>query len=286
MSAPEIFDRTLRRLRRDRAQPRFGEHAFLRDAMVEALLDRVDLVTRRFARALDLGCADGSLTRALAARGCDMVSADAGAAFATALGGVRCDEDRLPFAPASFDLVVSAGVLDSVNDLPGALIQCRRALRPDGLFLAAFVGGDSLPRLRAALLAADGAAGGGVPQRTHPRIDVRAAGDLLVRAGFVLTVADGERLEVGYADPLRLMHDLRGMAATSLLAGQAPPWLGRRRIAALIEAFMAQADADGRVRERFDLVFMTGWAPGPDQPQPARRGSAGASLAAALTPRS
>ena len=113
---------------------------------------------------------------------------------------------------------------------------------------------------------------------------MRSAGDLLVRAGFVLTVADGERLDVGYADPLRLMHDLRGMAATRLLAGQGPPWLGRPRLGALIEAFMTQANADGRVRERFDLVFMTGWAPGPDQPQPARRGSAGASLAAALRP--
>ena len=168
MSAPEIFDRTLRRLRRDRAQPRFGDHAFLRDAMVEGLLDRLDLVTRRFERALDLGCANGTVTRALIERGCDVVSVDAGAAFATAVGGIQCDEDRLPFAPESFDLVVSAGVLDSVNDLPGALIQCRRALRPDGLFLAAFVGGDSLPRLRAALLAADEAAGRRRPAANAP----------------------------------------------------------------------------------------------------------------------
>lgn len=282
MDAPEIFDRQLRRLRRDRAAPRFAEHAFLREAMVEALLDRLDLVTRRFTRALDLGCADGSLTRALRARGIQAVPCDAGARFAAASGGVRCDEDRLPFAPDSFDLIVSAGVLDAVNDLPGALIQCRRALRPDGLFLAGFVGAGSLPRLKAALLAADAAAGSGVSQRVHPQIDVRAAGDLLGRAGFVLTVADGERLDVGYADPFRLIADLRGMAGTNLLTGQHPPWPGRARLADMASAFMSGADADGRVRERFELVFMTGWSPGPDQPRPAKRGSATVSLATTL----
>lgn len=279
---PEIFDRALRRLRRDRAQPAFAAHAFVRDAIVEGLLDRLDGVTRRFARALDLGCADGSLGRALAARGIETLSCDAGARFARAAGGVQCDEDRLPFADGSVDLIVSAGVLDQVDDLPGALILCRRILRPDGLLLAGFVGAGSLPRLRAAVRAADDAMGGAVPPRLHPLIDVRAAGDLLARAGFVLPVADSERLDVGYADPLRLIADLRGMAAGNLLAGQRPPWIGRARLARLAEAFAAQADADGRVRERFELTFMTGWSPGPDQPRPARRGSATASLAAAL----
>lgn len=280
MEPPEIFDRRLRRLRRDRAAPRFGDHAFLRDAIVEGLLDRLDLVTRRFERALDLGTADGSLTRALRARGIHVTPSDAGARFAR--GGVQCDEDRLPFDPDSFDLIVSAGVLDGVNDLPGALIQCRRALRPDGLFLAGFVGAGSLPRLKKALLAADQAAGEAIPQRVHPLIDVRAAGDLLTRAGFALTVADGEPLDVGYADPFRLIADLRGMAATNMLAGQGPPALTRGRLAHLAASFAALADADGRTRERFELIFMTGWAPGPDQPQPAKRGSATASLVAAL----
>ncbi|WP_223799631.1 methyltransferase domain-containing protein [Sphingomonas nostoxanthinifaciens] len=267
MATSEIFDRHLRRLRRDRAAPRFADHAFLRDAMIEGLLDRLDLVTWPFATALDLGCADGALTRALQARGLDVVACDAGARFAEAIGGVQCDEDRLPFEEGSFDLIVSAGVLDSVNDLPGALIQCRRALKPDGLFLAAFTGAGSLARFKAALLAADAGAGGGVPQRVHPQIDVRAAGDLLLRAGFVLTVADSETLDVGYPDPFRLMADLRGMAGTNLLSGQAPPWLGRRRLAALAEAFATNADADGRVRERFEMMFMTGWAPGPRAPE-------------------
>jgi len=282
VSVPEIFSRPLRRLRRDRAQPGYADHAFLRDAIVDGLLDRLDLVTRSFARALDLGCADGSLTHALIARGIEVTPCDAGGRFAAALGGVQADEDALPFEPGSFDLIVSAGALDSVNDLPGALIQCRRALRPDGLFLAGFVGAGSLPRLRAAVAAADDARGGPVPARFHPGIEVRAAGDLLARAGFVLTVADSEPLDVGYPHVLRLVADLRGMAATSQLSGQRPPWFGRARLAALADAFAAQADADGRVREHFELVFMTGWAPGPDQPQPARRGSATASLAAAL----
>ena len=282
VDTPEIFDRRLRAIRRDRAAPRFQDYAFLRDTIVEGLLERLDTVKRPMKRALDLGCADGSLTRALMERGMDVVACDAGARFVEAVGGVQCDEDRLPFAPESFDLIVSAGVLDTVNDLPGALIQCRRALRPDGLFLAGFVGAGSLPKLRNALLAADDAMGDGVPQRVHPLIDVRAAGDLLVRAGFVLTVAAGEWRDVGYGDPLRLMTDLRGMAATNLLADQRPPWLGRARLAAVAEAFMGTADADGRVREHFEFVFMTGWTPGPDQPQPARRGSATASLASAL----
>jgi len=278
---PEIFDRNLRRLRRDRAARRFADHSFVRDAIVEGLLDRLDLVKRDFAHALDLGTADGSLARALRDRGIEVVASDAGALFAG--NGVQCDEDRLPFEPATFDLIVSAGVLDSVNDLPGALIQCRRALKPDGLFLAGFVGAGSLPFLKRALLAADEAAGGGIPQRIHPAIDVRAAGDLLTRAGFVLHVADGESLDVGYGDPFRLMSDLRGMAATNMLAGQNLP-LTRGRLAHLARAFEQAAGADGRLRERFELVFMTGWAPGPDQPQPAKRGSATASLAAALKP--
>ncbi|WP_420140741.1 methyltransferase domain-containing protein [Sphingomonas sp.] len=286
MDVPQIFDPALRRLRRDRAAPLYGDHAFLRETMVEGLLERLDFVTRPFKDALDLGCADGSLTRALQARGMTVTATDSGARFAEAAGGIVADEDHLPFAPESFDLIVSAGALDTVNDLPGALVQCRRALRPDGLFLAAFTGAGSLAKLRRALIAADSAMGDAVPQRIHPLIDVRAAGDLLGRTGFVLTVADSEPLDVGYSDVFRLMTDLRGMAAANLLAGQRPPWLGRARLAALGEAFAAQADEDGRVRERFETVFMTGWAPSPDQPKPARRGSATASLAAALKGRS
>ena len=283
---PEIFDRALRRLRRDRACPSFAAHHFLREAIVEGLLDRLDAVTRRFSRALDLGCADGTLAQALRARGMEVVAADASVRFAAAVGGVQCDEDRLPFEAGSFDLIVSAGALDTVNDLPGALIQCRRALRPDGLLLAGFVGAGSLPVLRAAIRAADDAFGGAVPPRLHPQIDVRAAGDLLARAGFALPVADSEPLDVRYGSVAGLVRDLRGMAATNQLSHQHPPWFGRARLAVLADAFAARAEPDGRVRERFELLFVTGWAPAPDQPQPARRGSATVSLATALKPRS
>ena len=210
-----------------------------------------------------------------------MLPADPGGRFAGAADGVQCDEDRLPFPDGSFDLIVSAGVLDSVNDLPGALIQCRRALRPDGLLLAAMIGAGSLPRLKAAVRAADDRFGS-APARFHPQIDVRSAGDLLVRAGFALPVADGERLDVGYASVFGLVADLRGMAGGNMLAGQHPPAFGRARLSALADGFAAQADADGRIREAFELLFLIGWAPGSDQPQPAKRGSATTSLAAAL----
>ena len=281
ISEAEIFDRRLRRLRRDRAMPGFAGHAFLLDHIVDELLFRLGSVTRGFDRALNLGCFDGRMSRALEQRGIGCVSADAGFAFARQSGGVQCEEDRLPFADASFDLVISAGVLDMVNDLPGALSLIRRALRPDGLFLAGFVGGGSLPRLRTATLRADSTLGA-TPPRIHPRVDLRSAADLLVRAGFALPVADGDRLTVRYGDPLRLAADLRGMAAGNQLRAQKPPFYGRHRIRALCDAFAEQADPDGRATETFEIIYLIGWSPGPGQPQPARRGSATRSLAEAL----
>ncbi|ARS25799.1 class I SAM-dependent methyltransferase [Sphingomonas sp. KC8] len=282
---PEIFDRRTRRLRRDRAAPGFADHAFLRDRMVEDLLDRLDSVKRTFTRALDLGTADGSLATALRTRGITTFTADPGFAFAKAAGGVQCDEDRLPFADGNFDLVIAAGGLDMVNDLPGALTLIRRILRPDGLFLAAFFGAGSLPRLRAALMAADDAAGRGVVARIHPQIDVRAAGDLLSRAGFALPVADIDHARVRYGDPLRLIGDLRGMAATNILRDRRGAALTAAHLPALFEAFAGMADADGRVTELFEIVHLTAWSPGPDQPKPARRGSGRTSLADALKPK-
>ncbi|WP_245858359.1 methyltransferase domain-containing protein [Sphingomonas guangdongensis] len=273
MSVPEIFDRAARRLRRDRAARDWAAHDFVRAVMLDGIAERLAGVKREFRDVLDLGAAD----RAFTLPGATITRADAGAVFAA--GAVQTDEDRPAFADASFDLVVSAGVLDSVNDLPGALVLIRRALRPDGLFLGAFLGAGSLATLRAALRDADPGAA-----RLHPQIDVRSAGDLLMRTGFALPVADGERLDVRYGDLFGLVRDLRGMAASNLLVGRSP--MTRGTLARLADAFAARADADGRVPERFEIVFVTGWSPHPDQPQPARRGSATASLAAALpTPR-
>ena len=280
---PEPFDRRRRRVRRDRAAARFAAHGFLHAYIAEELIARLTAVDRRFTRALSLGAPDAAIATALAAMDIATVAVDPGFLFAHAAGGVQCDEDRLPFADGSFDLVISPALLDSVNDLPGALILARRVLRPDGLFLAGLVGAGSLPRLRKAMLEADLIAGHAAP-RIHPQVDIRAAGDLLGRAGFTLPVADGERLDVRYRDLDSLLADLRFGAQGAVLAGIGPP-LGRMQAAAAHAAFAAGADADGRVTETFEIVYLIGWAPDASQPRPARRGSATASLAEALRPK-
>jgi len=278
------FDRALRRCRRDRAAGRFAEADYLHRMAADDLLERLDAVTRPFGRALDLGSGGGYLSARLRERGIEVVEADPGFAFARAAGGIQCDEDRLPFAEGSFDLVVSLGVLDSVNDLPGALILIRRALKPDGLFLGAFAGAGSLPRLRSAMLAADAAEGGAAP-RIHPQIDVRAAGDLLTRAGFTLPVVDCHGLDVRFPHLPALIRDLRAMGATNVLASRSTRPLGRAGLAAALADFAAHADPDGKTAERFEIIHLLGWAPAPGQPQPARRGSGKVSLAEALKAR-
>jgi SAM-dependent methyltransferase len=274
MTAPEIFDRAARRQRRDRAAPTYAAHDFIREAMLDGIAERLASVKRSFADVLDLGSFDG---RFAAPEGARIARLDAGHDFARAAGGVQGDEDRLPFADGSFDLVVSCGVLDQVNDVPGALTLARRALRRDGLFLGAFLGGASLSSLRSALRQAEGDR---PVARLHPQIDVRSAGDLLMRTGFALPVADAETLRVRYGSIGRLFDDLRGMAASNVLTERRP--LAREALARAAAAFADAADLDGRTTERFEIIFLTGWAPSPDQPQPARRGSATASLAAAF----
>jgi len=276
----EPFDRRRRRARRDRAAARFAAHGFLTVHIGAELLARLEGIDRHFERALLIGAADPALADALRMRGMAVSAVDAGLAFAQTAGGMQADEDRLPFAEGSFNLIVSAGVLDSVNDLPGALLLARRALRPDGLFLAGFLGAGSLPRLRAAMLEAD-MAGGGVAPRIHPQIDVRAAGDLLARAGFALPVADSERLDVRYRSLDSLLADLRFGAQGGVLAGRPAP-LTREQAAIAHARFLAGADADGRVAETFEIIYMIGWAPDPTQPRPAKRGSAVVSMAEAL----
>ncbi|MEG3165379.1 methyltransferase domain-containing protein [Sphingomonas sp. PB2P19] len=274
MDTPNIFDRAARRHRRDRAVPDYAAHDFVRATMLDGIAERLDAVTRDLGDILDLGCFDGAFVPPPGAR---VARFDPGFAFAKAAGGVQGDEDRLPFADASFDCVISAGVLDQVNDLPGALALIRRVLRPDSLFLGAFIGAGSLPALRSALRVAESER---PVARLHPQIDVRSAGDLLMRAGFTLPVADVETLNVGYRDIGRLFGDLRGMAASNILVGRHP--LGRAALSALAESFAQAADERGRTRERFEIIFLTGWSPDDSQPKPARRGSAVASLADAL----
>jgi SAM-dependent methyltransferase len=263
----EIFDRALRRKRRDRAAR--APEDFVRTHMLDGIAERLEGVKREFRDVLDLGSFGGGFTLP----GATVTRLEAGAAFAAAAGAIHADEDMHPFPDASFDLVVSAGVLDQVNDVPGMLALARRALRPDGLFLAAFLGAGTLATLRAAFLAAEGDR---PVARFHPQIDVRAGGDLLTRAGFALPVSDTETLGVRYASIFGLFRDLRGMAATNLLPGTPP--LTRGTLARAAQAFAEQADADGRTTERFEIVYLTGWAPDESQPKPLKPGSPALSL--------
>ncbi len=261
----QLFDPKLARLRRARAAPGDDPAYFLHRRAADELLERLDLVSRPFATALDLS-SHSRLAERLSERG---------------IAVTRCDEEGLPFAAGPFDLAVSLGLIDTVNDLPGALALIRRALKPDGLFLAAFAGAGSLPRLRRAMRAAEEAEGAGASPRIHPQIDVRAAGDLLTRAGFALPVVDRDVVDVRYASLGRLIAGLRAMGATNRLAGQSARPIGRRGLAAAIADF---SNGDGKTVERFEIVYLSGWAPDPDQPRPAPRGSGAASLAVALKP--
>ena len=249
--------------------------------MADEIAGRLGDINRRFGCALDLGCHDGRLGRQLPVDGCTY--ADPGESFARMAGGIVCDEDRLPFADASFDLIVSAGSLHLVNDLPGALIQIRRCLRPDGLFLASFVGGDSLAGLRRAFLEAESAILGGAGARIAPMVDVAAAGALLQRAGFAMPVVDIDTLAIRYDSLFAAMAELRGMGESNALTGRRP--LRRDVLMAAAEQFAATADPDGRVVVKVQIIHLSGWAPAPGQPQPLKPGSATTSLRDALKDR-
>jgi NADH dehydrogenase [ubiquinone] 1 alpha subcomplex assembly factor 5 len=276
MSVPQIFDRRARHVQRDRVAP--DASGFFAQTMIEDLLDRLDSVQRPFARALVIG-AEPLLITGLAERGIAATVIEAAPRRALRLGAAAMEEDALDVAAANFDLALSSGALDTVADLPGALIQIRRALRPDGLLLANLAGAPSLPALRTAASAADAASGQAVA-RFHPLVDVRTAGDLLVRAGFALPVADLDTLDIAYSGVAPLLADLRAAAATNVLAERHA--VTRGWLAEVAEAFASAADRDGRTHEALSFVTLTGWAPSDTQPQPARRGSATASLARAL----
>lgn len=282
-----VFDRRAVRLHRDRAAARFDDHRFLFDEVGARLLDRLDDVRRRFPRILDLGTRTGLLASRLAAHpGTEtVVAADLSEAMIRRAPqlGVVADEEALPFAEGAFDLVVSNWGLHWVNDLPGCLTQIRRILRPDGLFLAAFPGGDTLYELRRAFLEAEAAAEDGMSPRTSPLADVRDAGSLLQRAGFALPVVDVDTITVTYVNALLLMRELRGMGEANAVRERRRSFTRRGTMAEAWAEYHARfAESDGRVPATFQILFLTAWAPHPDQQKPLRPGTAAARLADAL----
>lgn len=282
-----IFDRRLVRLHRSRAAGRLDQHDFLIREAGERLLERLDDIERKFPLALDLGCHGGELGRLRGSRGGieTLVELDPAPAMARRAGtrAVVAEEDALPFGGASFDLVMSCLSLHWVNDLPGALHQLRHALKPDGLFLAALFGGETLKELRAVLLEAELAEEGGASPRVSPFADARELGGLLQRAGFALPVVDVDTIRVTFADAFALMRDLRGMGETNALAARrsAPTRRGTfMRTASLYrERF---GDSDGRIPATFQVVFLTAWAPHESQQKPLAPGSARMRLSDAL----
>lgn len=282
---PKIFDRLLLRARQKRARA-IMPATFLLDRVAGELGERLSAVLRRFDIAVDLGTPTDVVRRLLAASGkvTTIVAAEFSAIeLDNSYLRVSADEEALPFADSSLDLVTSALALQFVNDLPGALIQIRRALKPDGLFLASLIGGESLLELRSAIAAAESELEGGVSPHVAPFADVRELGALLQRAGFALPVIDSERVVVRYDSAIALMHDLRRMGATNVLHERQRKPLRRatleRTAAIYAERF---ADADGRMRASFEIIWLSGWTPHASQQKPLKPGSAAQRLADAL----
>jgi SAM-dependent methyltransferase len=283
--SPLIFDRMLLRARRRRALAG-APASFLLERVADDLADRLAAVLRRFPLALDLGTPGEAVRSALARVETIgvVVAADALPPRGEAPPRfVVADEEALPFADAAFDLVVSALALQFVNDLPGTLAQVRRALKPDGLFLAALVGGETLIELRQSFAEAEAEIEDGASPRVAPFADVRELGALLQRAGFALPVVDADRATVRYDSAFALMHDLRRMGATNALVDRRRTPLRRATVMRMAEIYGARfADGGGRVRATFEILWLSGWAPHPSQQQPLKPGSAKARLAEAL----
>jgi NADH dehydrogenase [ubiquinone] 1 alpha subcomplex assembly factor 5 len=264
-STPQIFDPARRMALRARALAMGAEQSFLLQHMADELSERLACVSRSFDRILLIGPMAALADRILPGRDNDVVAEP------------MLDEERLAFFASDFDLILSAGTLDSVNDLPGALVQIRRCLKPDGLFLGTLFGAGSLATLKAALLEADGA---WVRAHVHPQIDLQIMSELMSRAGFALPVADIDALNVRYGSWRRLIADLRAAGIGNALAG--PRGFARSLPERLDTAWTTRADANGKVQECFTFLQLSGWAPAASQPQPARRGSGTVSLADVL----
>ena len=268
-AATPLFDRRAWRLHRDRAA---GGVDFLHEEVAVRLIDRLDLVNRNFTTVLDFGTRDGELARVLAGRPrCEtVIAAEPSLKLLMAAPPPRicADPELIPFRDASFDLVASCLALHWCADLPGALIQLRRALRPDGLLLAAMLGGSTLVELRTALFEAELAEEGGVSPRVSPTVELGDAAGLLQRAGFAMPVADSETITVTYPDMLTLMRDLRGMGETNALAARRR-FLNRATLARAAAIYAERfAAGNGRITATFEVLFLAGWAPHPSHAKP------------------
>jgi SAM-dependent methyltransferase len=270
--APKLFDRALLRMRQGRAL-RAGPATFLLDRIVEDMAERLHAVLRDFADVADIWTPDQALRKPSSDRFKSIIH----------IGLDGSDREALPFQPESLDLAVSALAFQFVNDLPGVLAQIRRALRPDGLLLAAMVGGDTLTELRQSFAAAEAECEGGVSPRVAPLADLRDVGALLQRAGFALPVTDVDRIVVRYDSAFALMADLRRMGATNILAERRRTPTRRATMLRMAQLYGERfADADGRIRATFDVIWLSGWAPHESQQKPLQPGSAKASLAEAV----
>ena len=262
-NSPLIFDRRLWRLRRERTVAGLAAHDFLYCIAAEQLLERRADTSRQLPRVLTLGCWEGLIVPTLRATGAHVTASDiTAAALPPVAPAVVVDEEWLPFAPRSFDCIISNLTLQAVNDLPGALVQCRQALGPDGLFLAALLGGATLTELRQALYLAEQSVLGGVSPRVAPNIGLDSAAALLQRAGFALPVADSQLVQVRYPHALALLRDLRGMGLTSILLDRAPRPPTRQLFARMAEIYADRFSApDGGILASFEIIFLHGWAP-------------------------
>lgn len=274
MSAPKLFDRALAAQRLDRALSQ-GPADFLLARAAEDLAERLALIKRDFTDALDLATPGPHAAQILAAANVTRIAPSLASLGQGRFAGFVGDPERPPLADASFDLAISLLALHQVDDLPGLLIQLRRALRPDGLLIAAVPGGDTLQELRACLIEAESEIAGGASPRVFPFADARALGGLLQRAGFALPVVDSDRLIVRYADMFALMRDLRAFGQTNVLIDRPRPFARRGLFLHAAQLYAERyADSDGRVRATFEILWATGWVPHPSQQKPLAPGSA------------
>jgi SAM-dependent methyltransferase len=279
---PLIFDPKRQQAKLDRAAMRATQYPFLWHQMASDIADRLAIVSRNFDNILLIGPAVQFETVILGGRECNVTKATFSPLEAASQGHALIEGDLLPFDTASFDLAICIGMLESLNDLPGFLIQLRHILKPDGLFLGSIMGAGSLSTLKSLLIAAEGDR---VGARLHPQIELKTIADLIVRAGFALPVADQDELQIRYSHLNKLLSDLRDMGVGNALSGNRP-YIGKSAFKEFLKRWVDRADTDGKVIETFTFLHLLGWAPSDDRPKAARRGSGKVSLAEILPFRS